>query len=486
MRINLQTTIISNIQNKNKYNTQTIDTSTMSNLSKDNLSFKGYWDRVEAQKGEGFFSGVSWFFGGEEDAKELVATNMRNEINDLKKSVAAKEVTLSGLRRTLEDLCSSHIDIRVAKRSELSALEDTKNNNNATIRNLEETVKTKDTIISEQEDTNQKLTGMVDEQNQSIASTIKENNALQRQRSEEKRKSELNLQENLENQKLQMQTMHESEMDKLASSINDSVKTIDPVKRMINVQTVVGFKTIAGYTDQKNLIISHFGTSAALEKHGKSANVPNGILLFGPNGCGKSAFVNATAGQFGCQLVEIPNAINDKENMKNLRIASSQAKELFEKSGTRTIIYIDKFDEFAPKGSRITGALKGFMDTVSKEFHCTVFATTTSPEKIDDILLRDGRFKAKVALPPANKDNAIAILKHYASDFIDRFIDYDKLAEKIVTTQDEVAFSNSRIKAAIQTLNQEAIMQNIATMGSDIGKEALELFKHQIEQVKRL
>lgn len=107
-------------------------------------------------------------------------------------------------------------------------------------------------------------------------------------------------------------------------------------------------------------------------------------------------------------------------------------------------------------------------------------------QKIDDILLRDGRFKAKVAIPPATGNNAIALLKHYASGFIDRCIDYDKLAKKITTDQGEKALSNAQIKAAIQTLNQEAIMQNISTIGSDISKETLYLFKHQIAQVKHL
>lgn len=486
MRINLQTNIVSNNQSKNKYKAQVVHTPINSNINNDTISFKGFYERVQAQKKSGWWEGVKWWDHGEEEAKELVSTNMRNEINDLKKSVAVKEVTLSSLRGTLSDLRSSHYSITSAKESEISALKDAKKNNNATIRNLETTVETKDTIIREQEETNQKLSGMIEEQNQSIENTTKENKALQRKKSEEKRKSELKLQEDLENQKIQMQTRHDAEMDKMADSINGSAKILDPTKRMTNVPQDNGFKMIAGYNEQKNSIVQHFGTPAALEKYGKSANVPNGILLFGPNGCGKSTFVNAIAGQFGCQLVEIPNAFNDKENMKNLRIASTQAKDLFEKNGTRTIIHIDKFDEFAPKGSRITGALKGFMDTVSKEFHATVFATTTSPDKIDDILLRDGRFKAKVAIPPASGNNAIALLKHYASGLVDKCLDYDKLAEKIATVQGEKALSNSQIKVAVQTLNQEAIMQNISTIGSDIGKEALDLFKHQIEQVKRL
>lgn len=486
MRINLQPNIISNNQSKNKYNSPYLYISIKPNLLKDNVSFKGYESRVQAKKPTGFFKGVGWWWSGEDNAREQVEKEMRGEINNLKKTVATKEVTLSSLRGTLRDLRSSHYSIKSAKESEISALKDTKKNNNATIRNLETTSETKDTIIREQEETNQKLSGMIEEQNQAIENTTKENKALQRQRNEEKRKSELKLQEDLESQKIQMQKRHDAEMDKLADSINSSARVPDPTKRMTNIPKDNGFKMIAGYNEQKNSIVQHFGTPAALEKYGKSANVPNGVLLFGPDGCGKSTFVNAVAGQFDCQFVVIPNAFNDKENMKNLRIASSHAKELFEKEGKRTIIHIDKFDEFAPKGSRITGALKGFMDTVSKEFHATVFATTTSPEKIDDILLRDGRFKAKVAIPPANGDNAIALLKHYTSGLIDRRIDYDKLAEKITTVQGEKALSNAQIKVAVQTLNQEAIMQNITTIGSDIGKEALDLFKHQIAQVKRL
>ena len=415
MRINLQTNIVLNNQSKNKYNTQAIHTLIKPNINNDTISFKGFYERVQSKKKSGWWEGVKWWDHGEEEAKETVEKEIKGEIKELKKSIARKEVELSSLQSTLEDLESSHIDIRIAKKSEIGALNDTKNNNNNTIQNVKQAIKTKATIIVEQEKTNLELKKMINEQNQLIESTKSENTILQEQRSQEKRKSELKLQEDLENQRIQMQTRHDAEMDKLAGSINGSARVLDPTKRMTNVPQDNGFKMIAGYNEQKSSIVQYFGTPVALEKYGKSANVPNGILLFGPDGCGKSTFVNAIAGQFDCQLVEIPNAFNDKANMKNLRIASTQAKDLFEKNGTRTIIHIDKFDEFAPKGSRITGALKGFMDTVSKEFHATVFATTTSPEKIDDILLRDGRFKAKVAIPPANGDNAIALLKHYAS-----------------------------------------------------------------------
>lgn len=484
MKINLNTTTLPS--NKNYNNGKIADAKYKTNLIETPILFKGYESRVQAKKKSGVLSGMSWWWSGEEAAKEQVEKEMRDEINSLKKSVAVHEVTLTGLKNTLRALRSSHTSIQGAKESEISALTDTKKNNNSTIRSLETTITTKNTIIREQEDTNQKLTEILTEQNLLTERTTRKNKIVQKQRDREKRKSELKLEKDLETQRLQMQARHDADMDKLADSINASARALDPIKRMTNVQKVDGFRMIAGYNEQKNCIIQHFGTPTALEKYKKSANVPNGILLFGPSNCGKSTFVNAIAGQFECQLVEIPNAFKDKENMKNLRIAASKSKELFEKSGIRTIIHIGNFDEFAPKGSRITGALKGFMDTVSKDFHCTVFATTSFPEKIDDILLRDGRFKAKIDIPPANKENVIELLKHYASNFIDRFIDYDKLAEKIITLQGDKTLSNAQIKAAVQTLNQEVIIQNIANMASDIGKEALDLFKRQIEQVKRL
>lgn len=362
---------------------------------KNSISFKGYWSRVEALRKPGFFGGVGWFFGGEDEAKELVATNMRNEINALKKEVAVKDVELSQTRRTLSDLEISHASIQSSKNSEIIALKDTLSNNNATISNIESTIRTKDIIISEQKAANKKLSGILNQQKQLIKDAQDEYNVLEEQRNKKNRDYERNLQKDLKNQRAQMQAIHETEIDKLKKSIEASLS--NPVTQMTSVPKANGFCIIPEYQEQQRMIINHFGTPVALEKYGKPANVPNGILILGPASCDKLAFVKATAGQFECELVEIPNKFNDGINMKNLRAASTQAKELFEYNGVRTILYIDKFDEFAPQNaSALTGLLKGFMDKASKEYHCTVFAATEYPEKIDKILLRDGRFDAKI------------------------------------------------------------------------------------------
>ena len=168
-------------------------------------------------------------------------------------------------------------------------------------------------------------------------------------------------------------------------------------------------------------------------------------------------------------------------------------QERFEETGVRTIIQIDEFDDFAPKGSKIVGPLKSFMDNVSQKMHCTIFATTNYPEKIDDILLRDSRFEVKVPLSPADKPNALAILKYYGEKFADNTVNFEKLADEITKGLPLVAYSNDRLSHLVSSyakkhnltkLSHMDFMESIKALNPDIKKETMELFKKQIEYIK--
>ncbi len=136
------------------------------------------------------------------------------------------------------------------------------------------------------------------------------------------------------------------------------------------------------------------------------------------------------------------------KNWKNLNAVIEQAKKRFTKDRTRTIILINEFDDFAPNGSRIIGSMKDLMDTLSKNLSLYNICDYQLPERIDKILLRDGRFY-KAGLPPADKANAEAVLKHYAEDFAGNDVKYDELAEEVVKTQPNTAYSNARIRASV-------------------------------------
>ena len=282
-------------------------------------------------------------------------------------------------------------------------------------------------------------------------------------------------------------------------------------EKMHQTNSKTGFGSVAGYQTEKNILLAQIGNSIIAERSGQPAEIPNGILFYGPKGNGKSLFAKAFAEQLECHNTKIELDIDEATNWKNLKIAAQKAQEDFEKDGKRTIIRIEEFDAFAPKNSGIVSVLKSFMDDVSTKYHATIFATTNFPENIDDILLRSGRFNVKIALAPANKENAKEVLKHYGKDFADKTVDFEELADEIIKVQPEVAFSNARIKSIIQDtiqgkvgpagknsfimfdavkngfkISHKEILLNIKKIGADISKAALDKFLAQIKYVKSI
>lgn len=294
------------------------------------------------------------------------------------------------------------------------------------------------------------------------------------------------------------------EQSKYATSMHKNSQAIENVNKIIKICSLAdginghkGLEKIAGYQDQKDILINHVARPIELEKLGKPVIVPNGVMFFGPKGVGKTAFVEAFAEQLGCRLVKIQNFYEDEKNLHGLKAEAQKAKEHFEKTHIRTILQIDGFEEFAPRDSRMIGPMKGFMDVVSKDYHCTVLATTNHLEELDYMLLKPGRFEIKMALHPANKENAADILKHYAADFADESVNYEELAKHIVGVQPEEAFSNSGIKNVVnrcvknieeagRKITHTDLLKSIQEIGPDITKQALELFREQLHYIRNL
>lgn len=319
-------------------------------------------------------------------------------------------------------------------------------------------------------------------------------------------------QEEVEKMKEELRKEYEEKYRKKTEGTKQSQFVYEMYEKMHKTNSKNGFGSVAGYQKEKDLLLTQIGNSIIAERSGQPADVPNGILFYGPKGNGKSLFAKAFAEQLDCHHVKIELDIDEATNWKNLRTAAQKAQENFEKDGKRTIIRIEEFNDFAPKDSKIVSVLKSFMDDVSQKYHATIFATTNYPEKIDDVLLRSGRFNVKVALAPADKKNVIEILKHYGKDFADESVNFEELAEEIVKVQPEAAFSNAKIQAIIQDLvkgqvgpentnnsfvfadfvkkgckiSQREIIENIKKLGADISKAALDKFLEQIKYVKSL
>ena len=268
-------------------------------------------------------------------------------------------------------------------------------------------------------------------------------------------------------------------------------------KRITDLTNINGFGKMAGYDDIKNVLKDHVCTPIALEKEGNLSatdRVPAGILFYGPMGTGKTTFAVALAGQTECKYVPIKHKDTPLDTFKKIEEEAANAQKRFKEEGKRTILHLDEIDALADE-RKMADRLKQFMDTSSEEYHCTLVTTTNHPDQIDEALLRRGRF-IKVALPPANKKNAAAIIQHYAEAAgTTGEIKYEEIAEHIVKHQPERAFSNDVIKETVISVGQKAtqlgkkiahtdLIEAFKAERPDISKTALELFEKNKQLLK--
>ncbi len=477
-----------------------------SNLSKDFISFgaKSREERIDAERAKkGWFGrNIGWYFGGESKVESKVNKDMDDEANDLERKLEIAKVKREEQDRAQVKILQQQKELIESRNAIIESQAKTEKANQQTIFHLNQVVESKNKLIEKTEEANKKLDISYKKQKALVKAHEQEIKDLVEKMEKAQKENNSKMQQALKAQMEEMQKAHKVEMEELAKSINKASQSADVFAKIRDRSNIKGFGKIAGYQEQIDTLLDHFGTPIALEKNGQAADVPGGILFFGPQGNGKTTFANAFAGQLDCELVSIRPVVEknmDKassKNWKNLNKVIEQAKKRFVQDRTRTIVLINEFDEFAPNGSKIIGTMKDLMDTLSKDYHCTIFATTNYPERIDKILLRDGRFY-KAGLPPADKANAEAVLKHYAMDFASNDVKYGDLADEIVKVQPDRAFSNARIRAAViqivekcknmgKKLTQIDLSNSIKNLGPDIDKAALEIFRKQLEYMKHL
>lgn len=244
-----------------------------------------------------------------------------------------------------------------------------------------------------------------------------------------------------------------SELKLKAQKADEALRTQAELSK---VKKNKGWDKIAGYDQEKTILTDEFINNIVLEKGGnKDVTFPNGILFFGPTGNGKTTFAKAFAEQVQCPLIEI-EPLNDLK--EELRKALNSSKENFEKTGTRSIILMDEFDNFGskkPENQQTVAMLKAIMTSCSDKYNATMFLTTNNPQDIDSILLADSRCPIRVYLDPPNKQNAENVFKYYLAGKTENNINYNNVVADLLNNQKDGAYSNSKIKTIVETCYKE-------------------------------
>ena len=295
----------------------------------------------------------------------------------------------------------------------------------------------------------------------------------------------------------------------LSKDPNDRYSSLSELSRFLNKERIVegsqdnsntsqdkseplvkrgnGFADIAGMDDLKNTLKSKIIDVIKRPEHFKKygVTIPNGMLLYGPPGCGKTFISEKFCEEAGFNffLVKASDVTSIYKSGGEQKIG-----ELFKDAAANapTVICFDEVDGIMPKrqsgesSQHKNSEVNEYLTQINKcsERGIFVIATTNKPDMIDTAILRTGRLEVHVYVPPPGKIARKKIFELYLKNrYSDDNIDYDKLASM---TDNYVA---SDIEFIINSASHTAAIKEIP-ISMDIILNVIKEFKPSLNEEK--
>lgn len=199
-----------------------------------------------------------------------------------------------------------------------------------------------------------------------------------------------------------------------------------------------GFAAIAGMEDLKRQmreeVLEPLHNPEEYRRYG--VTIPNGMLLYGPPGCGKTFFAKHFAEEAGFNFMCItPATLKSRyvnATQENIAKMFKEAEE-----NAPTIIFIDEFNEIVPNrdgdvhemSRSAVNEMLAQMDRTGEK-GVFVIGATNYPNMIDPAILRAGRLDKKYYIGVPDKEARAAIFKLYLTKRpYDFGLDYGALAD---------------------------------------------------------
>lgn len=198
-----------------------------------------------------------------------------------------------------------------------------------------------------------------------------------------------------------------------------------------------GFADVAGMKELKAQLQSDVIDLLQNPEQAKALGlyVPNGLLFYGPPGCGKTFFGEKFAEELGCnyQYIKCSDVASPYVHGGQGKIAA-----IFEeaRANAPTVLFFDEIDAMIKDRSKQTnvsesGEVNEFLAQLNNCGHdgVIVIGATNRPDEIDEAALRSGRLEMKYYIPQPDYDTRKELFRINLKDRKTDFgIDYDKLA----------------------------------------------------------
>ena len=145
---------------------------------------------------------------------------------------------------------------------------------------------------------------------------------------------------------------------------------------------------------------------------------PQGVLLYGPPGCGKTLLARTVASETAAYFIDIggPEIIH-----KLYGESEAHLRSVFQEAGEKapSIVFFDEIDAIAPKRAdvkgevekRVVGQMLALMDGLKSRGRVIVIGATNIPDNLDPALRRPGRFDREIEIGIPDRDGRAEILE---------------------------------------------------------------------------
>ncbi len=236
-----------------------------------------------------------------------------------------------------------------------------------------------------------------------------------------------------------------------------------------------GFSAIAGMDELKRQmmeeVIEPLHNPEEYNRYGVS--IPNGMLLYGPPGCGKTFFAKHFAEEVGFNFKQVtPATLKSKwinATQENIAAMFKEAED-----NAPTIIFIDELDDLLKdralaedKGMSGTNEFLAQMDRPGEK-GIFIIGATNKPEVLDSAALRAGRLEKKYYIGVPDKAAREALFRLYLEKRpYDFGIDYGKLADMTnnYVSADIQLIVNNAARVALKARGRITMSMLVETIG---------------------